>query len=54
MCRKVGLGVDDPHLSFPCVLPDGRALTKLCVYKHRREGMGHGIQEPEKAVDKYV
>lgn len=54
MCRKVGLWVDDPHLSFPCFLPDGRALTKLCVYKHRREGMGQGIQEPEKAADKYV
>lgn len=54
LCRKVGLGVDGPRLSFPCFLPGARALTKPYVYKHRGEGMGQGIQEPEKAVDKYV
>lgn len=54
LCRKVGLGGDGPHLSFPCFFPDGRALAKLYVWKDRGEGMGQGIQEPEKAIEKCI
>lgn len=49
-----GLGGGGPRLSFPCFLPDGRALAKLYDSKDRGEGMDQGIKQPEKAVDQAI